>query len=66
MFCSLIFCLNNQFSENIPTLSLTTIQLGVVGFLAGSYSLIFEKCYFPIPENTWFWFFGSILIATNL
>ncbi|MBN6068114.1 DMT family transporter [Aggregatibacter actinomycetemcomitans] len=63
---ALYFVLNNQFSKNIPTLSLTTIQLGVVGFLVGSYSLIFEKWYFPIPENTWFWFVGSTLIATNL
>lgn len=63
---ALYFVLNNQFAKNIPPLALTTIQIGVVGVLAGLYSLLVEKWLFPISMNTLFWFAGSILIATNL
>lgn len=63
---ALYFVLNNQFAKEIDSLSLTTIQLAIVGISAGIYSLIFEKWHFPIPTETWYWFLGSVILTTNI
>lgn len=62
----LYFVLNHQFAKEIDSLSLTTIQLGIVGISAGIYSLCFEQWHFPIPTETWFWFLCSVLLTTNI
>lgn len=63
---ALYFVLNNQFARNIPPLALTTVQLGVVGIFAVAYSVLFEPWPSTISNETWLWFSGSVLIATNL
>lgn len=63
---ALYFVLNNQYAKEIDALSLTTIQLGVVGVSASIYSLLLEQWHFPIPTEIWLWFLGSVLIATNI
>lgn len=62
---ALYFVLNNQFSRNIPVLSLTTIQIGTVGVCCGLYSLFFEDWPDEISLVSWGWFMASVLITTN-
>lgn len=63
---AIYFILNNKFARNIPVLSLTTIQIGVVGLCCSLYSLCFESWSQPISAQAWLWFAASVLIATNL
>ncbi|OOF81806.1 RhaT protein [Rodentibacter ratti] len=63
---AIYFVLNNQYAKEVDSLSLTTIQLGIVGISASIYSLLFEQWHTPIPAETWFWFLGSVLVATNI
>ncbi|KGQ70518.1 RhaT protein [Chelonobacter oris] len=59
------FVLNNQFSKSIPALSLTTIQLLMVGLFCGLFSLLFETWTMPVSRATWGWVAASVLIATG-
>ncbi len=63
---AIYFILNNKYARNIPVLSLTTIQIGIVGICCGLYSLCFENWSHPISPQGWLWFCASVLIATNL
>ncbi|MCK3658331.1 RhaT protein [Pasteurellaceae bacterium Pebbles2] len=62
---AIYFVLNNQFARNIPVLSLTTLQVGVVGIFCGIYSLLFEQYPPHISTDVWLWFTASLLITTN-
>lgn len=63
---AIYFVLNNRFAHNIPALSLTTLQVAVVGICCTTYSFCFEDFPEKISSESWFWFIASLLIATNL
>ncbi|HBO37984.1 MAG TPA: EamA family transporter [Pasteurellaceae bacterium] len=66
LFAALYFVLNSHFARNIPVLSLTTIQLGVVGVCCGIYSCAVENWPSTISAGVWWWFGGSVVLATNI
>lgn len=59
------FVLNNQFAKSVPALSLTTIQLTMVGLFCGLFSLLFEPWRGGISLTTWSWVAASVLISTG-
>ncbi|PKH06379.1 DMT family transporter [Moritella sp. Urea-trap-13] len=60
------FNLNSHFSQKIPTLVLTCIQLFVTGVLGVFISLFTETWPATIGMETWGWLAMSVLIATSL
>lgn len=62
---AIYFVLNNHFARNIPVLSLTTLQVGVVGLGCGIYSYFFEAYPASFSSSIWCWFVASLLLATN-
>ncbi|WGE88651.1 DMT family transporter [Actinobacillus arthritidis] len=66
LLVAIYFVLNNQFTRSVPVLSLTTLQVGIVGLCCGVYSLLFETFPETISTEVWLWFTASLLIATNL
>lgn len=62
---AIYFVLNNHFAQNIPVLSLTTLQVGVVGICCSLYSYFFESYPPSFSPSIWWWFLASLLIATN-
>lgn len=63
---AIYFVLNNQYAKQISPLSLTCLQLGVVGVLCTCYSWGLETWQHQISPATWMWFLASVLIATCL
>ncbi|WP_273404026.1 DMT family transporter [Actinobacillus porcinus] len=62
---AIYFVLNNHFAQNIPVLSLTTLQVGVVGICCSLYSYFFENYPPTFSPSIWGWFLASLLLATN-
>ncbi len=60
------FVLNNKYAKQIAPLPLTTIQLGIVGILCSTYSLMMENWPDCISATTLAWFSASVVIATSL
>ncbi|NQZ91791.1 MAG: DMT family transporter [Moritella sp.] len=60
------FNLNSHFSQKIPTLVLTCIQLFITGILGVIVSLFTETWPEIIGMETWGWLAMSVLIATSL
>ncbi|GIC79641.1 DMT family transporter [Moritella sp. F3] len=60
------FNLNSHFSQKIPTLVLTCIQLFVTGLLGITVSLLTENWPELIGIETWGWLAMSVFIATSL
>ena len=63
---SVHFNLNSRFAGKIPVLTLTTIQLGIVGLLSLIGSALVESWPERIGYETWFWVALSVLIGTCL
>ena len=62
---AIYFVLNNHFARNVPVLSLTTLQVGIVGLLCSIYSYCFESYPEAFSSEIWWWFLASLLITTN-
>lgn len=60
------FNFNGKYSQRIPTLLLTCLQLFVIGALGMIVSLIFETQPSSVDGSIWVWVALSILIATSL
>lgn len=60
------FNFNGKYSQRIPTLLLTCLQLFVIGALGMIASLIFETQPSSVDSSIWVWVAFSILIATSL
>jgi len=60
------FNFNGKYSQRIPTLLLTCLQLFVVGILGIIVSLIFETQPSSVGTSIWIWVALSILLATSL
>ncbi|PSJ80422.1 DMT family transporter [Neisseria iguanae] len=65
LWAGIQFVLNARYSQNVPVLALTTIQLGMVGLSCGIYALIVEPMPAHIGGTTWMWLGLSVLIGTN-
>ncbi|AIL32726.1 DMT family transporter [Basilea psittacipulmonis] len=65
IFAAIQFVLNNRYTQHVPVLALTTIQLLMVGLLNGMYSLIVEPIPTHVAFDTWLWLLLSVLIGTN-
>lgn len=63
---ALYFVLNHQFTKNLPTLALASIQLLTAGVVCLGYSLLFETWQANVSAKTWLWVAISILFITNL
>ncbi len=60
------FNFNGKYSQRIPTLLLTCLQLFIIGVLGMIISLTFEKQPSSVDSSIWVWVALSILIATSL
>ncbi len=63
---ALHFNVNSLFSQRLPVLLLTCIQLMVVGMVGMIMSLLFETLPREVPNAIWGWFAMSALLATSL
>ena len=63
---SVHFNLNSRFAGKIPVLTLTAIQLGIVGLLSLVGSAFLENWPKQIGLETWLWVGLSVLLGTSL
>ncbi|WP_047045752.1 DMT family transporter [Vibrio mexicanus] len=60
------FNVNSLYSQKLPTLLLTCVQLFTVGCIALLVSWLFEEVPSQIDSSIWVWFAMSVLLATTL
>ncbi len=63
---ALHFNINSKYSQTLPILVLTCIQLFVTGVIGLSASLLFESVPTHIEPTIWAWFAASTILATAL
>ncbi|NLS12164.1 DMT family transporter [Vibrio sp. SM6] len=63
---ALHFVVNSRFSQRLPVLLLTTIQLFVAGCIASAVSLITETQPTSVTHDIWIWFGLSAILATAI
>jgi drug/metabolite transporter (DMT)-like permease len=60
------FNFNGKYSQRIPTLLLTCLQLFMIGILGLIASLLFETLPSSVDTSIWIWLVLSIVLATSL
>ncbi|MGI2258945.1 DMT family transporter [Shewanella sp. GXUN23E] len=66
LMLALHFNVNSKYSQRLPILLLTCIQLMVTGLIGLAMSLMFETQPQTVPASIWIWFALSTLLATSL